>query len=634
MTNAKTRVTNASRTAKANTKQTSSINVAVLAANASAFIAGDYVKDSQATKLQTQKLDISFRQMKKLAKEVDRRYVLNNRSEYKLITQVALFGKDAVEIDGYVETICNFADGKKYKKNVSHGINFAPLINAVWAGLESGLDTNKTNRMSRAMNKILDEYNTSPEKYATDTVKKLVDFVIAKGGVSGLVSYKSKDSSSVNANMSDTAADMSLCQSVAKMSNQQIVQMHQEALAHYQNVTVLPTANFTSNVLLNEDGCSLVLVNQKKNGQFAVITQITDSKTINEAIADQYCSDFASSPLSLRVFNEVLATQCLPNSMQHTYKKLVEEEGKFSDGTPRKVLRRVVYKSAKGTFLMSAIRADSSVVTIAKPKSRVVEKVDYDLQLLTMSRRQLEKAIISPRQFKAYKLENLSNKAMFPCGGEFSHHLRLVPTVTTDKTDLKPINVYLGAESYMHESIHQVDISDTAKKKPLWERQASADWIKLFNSKFTNNWIKSHGQNITRPTQSVLELEFKSKVVQVNFFKKGSEYDTGLTVAIDVPAGKIYGTPCKVLSKDFATAMHGIGDLQLVSDATIRVFSGFMQIVYETDAAAYQVCIPFVTEKGERETEGFSKYQLVRSCINPEDDPSYQTEADIAKDFE
>jgi hypothetical protein len=269
------------------------------------------------------------------------------------------------------------------------------------------------------------------------------------------------------------------------------------------------------------------------------------------------------------------------------------------------------------------------VVTIAQPKSRVVEKVNYDLQLLTVSRRQLEKSIISPRQFKTHKLENSLKNAMFPRGGTFSHHLRLVPIAADKKSETKPIDVHLSAESSMNESIYQVDIESMTKKKPLWERKASADWIKMFNSKFTNNWVTSHGQNITRPNQSVLELEFKSKVVQVNFFKKGSEYDTGLTVAVDVPSGKIYGTPCQVLSKDFATAMHGIGDLQLVSGATIRVFNGFMQILYETDAASYQVCIPFMTETGKRESDGFTKYQLVRADIDPKADPSYQSEEDM-----
>lgn len=617
-----------SRTTNAVAKQAPAINVAAPAANSSSFIAGDYVADAKAEKLKTQKLDVNFGKMQKQAKEVSRRHTTNKHGHYKLMVEMVVFGKDAVEVDGYMDTICPSTTGKKFKKQVSYGINFAPLITAVWAGLDCELVNNKTNRISRAMNAILNEYNANSAVYATDTVKKLVTFVIKSGGENGLVKYKTQAPSDV-ATMSDTDADMLLCQPAAKLSNVEVVRLQKEAMAHYKNVTVLPTANFTGNVLLNEDDCSLVLVNKNKNGEYAVISQVTDTKMINEVITERYGCDFSSSPVSLRVINEVLATQCLPSVMQHTYKKLTEEAGKFSDGTPRKVMRRLVHKAAEGTFLMSAIRADSSLVTIAAPKSLVVEQVDYDVQLLALSRRQLEQAMISPRQFKAYKLDNLSNKAVFPCGGEFSHHLRLVPVATNTKSEVKPINVHLAPESTVNESLHQVDIAITAKATPLWERKVDADWVKVFNSKFTNNWVKSHGQNITRPNQSVLELEFKTKVVQVNFFKKGSEYETGLTVNVDVPAGKKHGTPRQVLSKDFATAMHGIGDLQLVSDATIRVFAGLMQILYETDAATYQVCIPFVTEKGKRETKGFTKYQLVRSDIDPEDDLSYQSEEDM-----
>lgn len=617
------------RTAKAIAKMAPAINVAAPAANSSSFIAGDFVADAKAAKLKTQKLDVDFGNMQKQAQVVARRHTTNKHGHYKLMVEMVVFGKDAVEVDGYMDTICSSTTGKKFKKQVSYGINFAPLITAVWAGLDCELVNNKTNRISRAMNSILNEYNANSAVYATDTVKKLVAFVIKSGGENGLVQYKTNGATDMNDTMSDVEADLLLCKSAIKLSEQDSADVKNEALAHYKNVTVLPTAQFTRNVPLNEDGCSLVLVNQKKNGEYAVLSQVTDTKMINEVIAERYGADISASPKSLRVINEVLLTQCLPSAMQHTYKKLTEEAGKFSDGAPRKVVRRLVHKATDGTFLMSAIRAESSLVTIATPKSAVIEHVDYDVQLRALSRRQLEQAMISPRQFKSYKLENLTHNAVFPCGGLFSHQLRLVPVAVKAKSEVKPIDVHLGPESSLNESLYQIDIAGMAKKKPLWERKVDADWIKVFNSKFTNNWVKSHGQNITRPNQSMLELEFKGKVVQVNFFKKGSEYETGLTVTVDVPAGKKHGTPRHVLSKDFATAMHGIGDLPLVSDTTIRVFAGFLQIQYETDAATYQVCIPFATEKGERETEGFTKYQLVRADIDPEDDPSYQSEEDM-----
>lgn len=630
MTKTQARVKNAIKpTTKTVKAQVSAVNVGTPAANSSSFIAGNYVADAKAQALQTQKLNVDFGNMQAQAKVVARRHTTTKHGHYKLMVEMVLFGKTAVDVDGYMDTICPSTNGKKFKKNVSHGINFAPLITAVWAGLDCELVNNKTNRISRAMNKILEEYNANPDKYATGTVKKLVDFIVASGGESGLVSYKAKGAADVNGIMSDIEADLLLCQSATKLSEQERADVKEAALAHYKNVTVLPTAKFARNVLVNEDGCSLVLVNKKKNGEYAVLSQVTDTKLINKVIAEEYGADISASPKSLRVINEVLMTQCLPSSMQHTYKKLTEEAGKFSDGSSRKVVRRLVHKAAEGTFLMSAIRADSSLVTIATPKSAVVESVAYDVQLLALSRRQLEQTMISPRQFNAYKLENLKHTAVFPCGGLFSHHLRLVPAVVTEKAEVKAIDVDLAPESSQNESIYQVDIADMAKAVPLWERKVGADWVKVFNSQFTNNWVKSHGQNITRPNQTVLELEFKGKVIQVNFFKKGMEYETGLTVTVNVPMGKQYGAPCHVLSKDFTTAMHGIGDLPLIGGVTLRVYEGFLQVMYETDAATYQVYIPFATEGGVRNAEGYSTYQLVRADIDPEDDPCYQSEEDM-----
>ena len=43
---------------------------------------------------------------------------------------------------------------------------------------------------------------------------------------------------------------------------------------------------------------------------------------------------------------------------------------------------------------MSSIRTDSCLVTVAKPKERVIEQVDYDLHLSSISRRELEKKIM------------------------------------------------------------------------------------------------------------------------------------------------------------------------------------------------------------------------------------------------
>lgn len=375
-----------------------------------------------------------------------------------------------------------------------------------------------------------------------------------------------------------------------------------------------------------------MLISKTSNGQYAVVDQITDSELINKSIAKQYGGNFVSLPKSLRVIAETVATQCLPHSLQHTYKHLIEEAAQSKDGEKRKVARRLIYKSAEDKFLLSSVRTESCVVTIAEPKSQVIEQVDFDLQLASSSRRALEKKIISPRMFKSYKLEDLGEYEIFPANGStFSHQLVLESIAVDKKANPDRINVYMDAESTHEESFHQVDVAELNNVTPLWERKVSPSWIHEFNADFTNNWIKSHGKHIKRGHQTVLELEFKRRIVQVNFFKKGSDYDFDLTVATPIADGESYGTPCTVLSKDFAVAMHALGDLPLVNNVTLQVYAGFLKIAYETDAATYELYVPFADEAGKRSSTGFAKYQLVRNAMTPEDDLTYQTEEEMVE---
>lgn len=603
------------------------VALGINAANDSIAVAGDYVADAEALAKQTAALDGKFNMVKQGAAAVQVRQTLTNFEFYKHIVEMMLFFLEAIKLDGYLASICKIGKGAAFKLKVTHGTNFAPLIAAVWESIgKSELVTNKTNRISRAMNAVQKEYEANSVKYSTNTVNALAAFIEQAGGISGLVSYKSKAANDEDDSISDNEVDLQLCKAATQLSNDEMLNLHKEALSHYKNVTFLPTANFSSEVLLNEDDCALMLISKSPSGDYVVINQNTDDEAITKAIAKQYNGDFTSLPLSTRVITETLATQCLPNAMQHTYKKLVEEAGKFSDGEKRSVVRRLVYKSNEDSFLMSSIRTDSSLVTIAHPKQTVIEQVDYDLQLSTISRRALEKAIVSPRQFKTYELVDLGNDDVYPCeSSEHVHVVRLQSKQTNGEGAAKVIDLYFGEEITDAESFSQVDIADLANLVPLWERTVPAEWFKTFNAAFTNNWVKSHGQNISRPHQTVLELEMKRGLLCVNFFKKGSEYDYDLTVSIDVPQGQNYGKPCPVLSKDFAVAMYSLGDLPLINMATIRLFAGFLELKYETDAANYSLFIPVATEDGKRKVEGFAKYQLVRKSYERDEMLTFET---------
>jgi hypothetical protein len=594
-------------------------------------IAGDYIADEVAVKQQTAAMDMELDNMKQSAANVEKQFKMGNKAHYTHLVELVLFWLKAYLIQGYLDSIYTSKLSKSFKNNVNHGTNFAPLLATVWEGVgKSSVMTNKYNRNSRAMNVIMNEYKANAAEYAINTVDQLVAFVEAKGGISGLIDANKNGNSGEN--VSDLDADLQLCKTTATQGAEEIAKLSQEGLKLLQSSTTYPTATFSGNVILNKDNCSLVLISQTSNGQYVVVDQITDTALINKSLAKQYGGNFGSCPKALRVIAETIATQCLPYSLQHTYKQLIEEADKCGDGTKRHVARRLIYKSDQNEFLLSSIRTDSCLVTVAKPKEQVVEQVDYDLHLSSISRRELEKKIISPRMFKSYKLEDLGDNEIFPANGAtFSHELVLESVASGKDSETNRIVVFMDAESTHAESFRQVDVADLSNTAPLWERFVSPSWIQEFNACFTNNWIESHGKHIKRSHQTILELEFKRSMVQVNFFKKGTEYDFDLMVKVPINDGDGYGKPCAVLSKDFAVAMHAMGDLPLINDVVIQVYAGFLKFSYETDAATYELHVPFCDESGERYKKAFSKYQLVRNQESPEDDPTYQTEEEMVE---
>ena len=612
--------------AAASTDTVATVTVNATVTDDSTVIAGDYVADEVAVQKQTAAMNVELDNMKQSAANVEKQCKLSNKSHYTHLVELVLFWNQAIKIAGYLESLYISKLSKSFKSKVNHGVNFAPLLATVWEGINCELMTNKFNRNSRAMNVILNEYKANSAKYAVNTVDQLVAFVEAKGGISGLIDASKNGNSGEN--VSDLDADLQLCKTTAAQGAEEIAKLSQEGLKRIQSSTTYPTATFSGNVVLNKDKCSLVVISQTSNGQYVVVDQITDTALINKSLAKQYGGNFDSCPKALRVISETIATQCLPNSLQHTYKQLIEDAGKFDDGEKRHVARRLIYKSDQNEFLLSSIRTQSCLVTIAKPKAQVIVQVDYDLQLPTVSRRELEKKIISPRLFKSYQLVDLDDDDSFPTdGATFSHQLTLESVSEGSTADR--ITVFMDGESTQSESFYQVDVADMGGTTPLWKRTIDPSWVYEFNAAFTNNWIESHGKHIKRPHQTILELEFKRRIVQVNFFKKGAEYDNDLMVKVPVADGDRYGVPCNVLSKDFAVAMHALGDLPLSNDVVIQVYAGFLKFSYETDAATYELHVPFCDETGERDTTGFSKYQLVRNQASPEDDLSYQTEAEM-----
>ena len=111
-----------------------------------------------------------------------------NANFYKHLAELYMWWRGASEVEGYLDAEYKKL-GKRLKKRISSGINFAPLFWLTW-GHDNGLTDDKAGRWSRVLNKLHNLYE-SEAQYRTDSVPKLQNYIEQKGGVDGLVGYGS-----------------------------------------------------------------------------------------------------------------------------------------------------------------------------------------------------------------------------------------------------------------------------------------------------------------------------------------------------------------------------------------------------------------------------------------------------------
>lgn len=547
-------------------------------------------------------LDAEFECVKKHAKQAfDGR--INSRKQFNnafagLMVFFVRADKDLNYLDKFYQT-----GGKAHKRSVNHGYNFAPLIEEVWGGLDTKLDTNKKNRWSRALNNLLKVYKSDP-KYQTDTVNQLAALLDANG-LASFVKYGA-DEKKTGDDVGDYVADGELVnKNSTVLSRGETKKLYSIGAKHFSTAKLVPHAKFSMNIPVSKDAMSLVLLRDMGNDEYAVLNATAEDETMHDYVTQKYVSDFTVTPKAMRAVYEILATQCPPNQLKHIYHKLVEKAGNFSDGSVKHVVRRLFYKQSSNQFIMSPVRTDSGVVTVLNPKIAVLKNVRGDVLLSTMSRRKLEEKIISPRLFNAYEVTNLDEDGLIAEGETYSNQATLVTPGQQEKFE-----VIFAPELSKKESFSQVVAKRWSETKANWSVTLPVEWIKAFENSFTSNWLASHGQHAVRAHQKMLELEFGIKSIKVNFFEKANEFDLSNEVQFKVDSVKGKAQKMRVFSKDFAIAMHALSCMQLIGHIRIFLINDFIALKYQTEVGNYELYIPGCEENGVRKFKGFDKYQL------------------------
>ncbi len=572
----------------------------------------DYVADEMLHNSTKLKLDGILKEAKFLAIKAAESLNIGNRYYYRHGVKMMFLFHEAKGSD-YLETLIKEKARKTYKATVNHGFNFAPIIDLVWHEIQLvEMPLNKANRLSRALNHL---YKIWGEKfsYNLNAEDQLVAYIVEKGGINGLVKYSQDLSAEDLERLPDLKSEKETLKEAEAFSKVSVERSILKGMEHYRNARGLPSASFQDEILVNEDSFALLLVEKKPNSGYFVVDNYIDSQAIGTAIAKSYLGQVSTLPRSVRFLIETLSTQCCPADLGKPYKTLIDEANKHSSRLAQKAFRRLVYKHAEGTFLLSNTFTKNGLITVARPRANVLDQADSDVALSAISRRQIEKFMIGPRDYQSAKFKKELGDNPIPSSGTgITHAIRAsIPSLTNSGKE-NEILICFHKEPYGQYPLAQADVKNLLNKKVIWERQVSREWFKQFNSAFTKNWICSHGRHIDRAHQSVLELIFRHASVTVNFFNLDNKSD--LSTVVPVSAGSLQSLSKRVcyLSKDFAVAMIQLGEMNFIKSPWIRVYPSFMQVACETDVGSYEIYVPTSDSSGIQDNNGVSTYTM--SC--------------------
>jgi hypothetical protein len=580
---------------------------------------GDYVKDEEQLNRLNVVLNQQYVALEQSAQSAASHMLQGNRVFYGHLVDLMLFWHAAKDTDFIAELIKRKAN-KTYKKKVTHGVNFAPLIDVVWNGVNGpDLPTNKSNRISRALNRLYDVFVTT---YGSDAGRRadLIEFMVDAGGVSGMVEYK-PDSSGTEDDMPDVKSDKASVLEAYRLSEGHAEHAYADSVAYFREKQGMPSVQFPCDVVANEHDVSLVLVSKAPGGSFTIIDSFVDGDAIKRSLARRYLSDYEVVPPALRFVVETLATQCCPAEHAGTYVRLLNEASRVVDPSGRKALRRLAYRHRRNDFLLSNVQGVGGLVTRATPKIAVLESPTDDIALSSISRRALEKYVVSTKSFRLVEVDHQRDIAVIPLSGDrdITHCTSLrVPTAEGNDSTEK-IALHFHRESTNRSRFTQMDVVDNETSQPQWHRVVKPAWFRSFNAAFTDNWVCSHARHINRPHQSVIEVQFWRSAFKVNFFNLEGQND--LTTEVEVPTGAMSSCGRRsFLSKDFAIAMLQLADLPIVGDVQIVLYPSFLKISYETAVGSYSVYLPCVTGTGDTlDRNGFAAYEL-ESCLVEDED--------------
>ena len=524
----------------------------------------------------------------------------SNQAFYAHIAEVYYWWLAAEDINGYLDA--EYAKlNRQFKSRVKYGINYSPLLVLVWGN--DNCSTSDLDRHSRALNNIHSEYLSRPKYYAKDGVAKMAKFIEDKHGINGLTGYGDnlidgdgeEDEEEYTARypqkppLSDTAKSAVLLNS---------------AKTHYAQTSNAPVVNFNNAIPVTDDYLAVILVKRSATG-YQLLGATNDAELVERATIANYKHSFSALPNSVRTIVETLRTQCLPQHILKIQRDLVDKsKHKHEDGKHKLSTRRLIYRFSTGDFLLSPVRTNAGVVTIAKPKQSILAKLDADVFLSSRARLALERRAISNYDFNLYRAETTEEIKRFTFDDSASHVLRLQNLA--DETDYLHLDFW-NYEEDTTDAISQVDVEWTGKGD--WHHLVPLAWFRNLSQTVVDKWFASHANHIKREHQRVCHLQLSKEAMTLQFVKRDGNFEVRRECLFPTATNGLVSLNLYFLTKDLMPVLKALADFEISADIQIGADKNALLITFATDAADYAIAVPTTNERGIRNASAFSFYQ-------------------------
>lgn len=357
----------------------------------------------------------------------------------------------------------------------------------------------------------------------------------------------------------------------------------------------------------------MALIAQNSTGGYVVdavsaISNATFDKFIKNSLVDAYCKKFAALPNSLRCILETVRSQML----------MVRQpiEARVSDGNSDKQAtvadiyqsrrHRLMYRVDKGVFLFSQRSRKDGVVTVAKPKTQVLEQPPTDVVMVPLLFKKLIK-VLHNDSIHMYDVGNSDVIPFFTGYGDYKNATTL--TSKTNHNHKLPLEFWSVANR-PNDNFSQVDFEEQ-------HFQSNAKWVlgisfvMHFARDAVDSWLEKFGSKLFQRRHDVIQFVISSNGFELDYSPKNGVFTEHLIFDFPEPIQDQKSFSGTFLAHELLAVFSAIGALDIISDVELQASDDSLFIRYETNAASYSVFVPtrMVSEKiTPAVTQGFQNY--------------------------